>query len=261
MDTDHPIFQTEYKTFSDFEEDSVFEITQVQIKDTVNGSMGLVEYNHTDAKGETSGMLMVPKRFMDSSPDTLSAPYIIVYRGKKETPGVVNWFYDLRLVVLSAAEKMNVGLKAASIRRMSKTQRDAYFHIRSLSSFEVGSVVVYTSLRMHHFVNNTTACVASYKTEGKRGGEEGEVFVPDRYKETLLSSMPGIFICRGLRDNRKTSGHPYHDINVLKVEAIAGLSKLCIDDDADGFSESDDFDAGGVMENPLGKQLKGKRMI
>ena len=85
------------------------------------------------------------------------------------------------------------------------------------------------------------------------------MFVPDRYKETLLSSMPGIFIYRGLRDNRKTNGHPYHDINVLKVEAIAGLYKLCVDDDV--FSESDDFDVGGVTENPLGKQLKGKRVI
>ena len=254
------MFLDEYKTFSDFLEDTVFVITKAEIKDTVNGSMGLLEYSQRDAKGEyNTGMLMAPKRFMDSSPDTLSTPYIVVYRGKKETPGIVNWFYDVRLVVLSAEEKKDAESKATAIRRMSKTQRDAYFYVRSLTSFEVGSVVVYTSLRMHHFVNNTMACVVTYKTESRRGKEEGEVFVPERYKDMMLRSMPGIFIYRGFRDNKKTGAHPYHDINVLKPETITGLYKTCSESDSDSFSESDDFDAGDVAEDPLGDRLKGKR--
>ena len=128
MDTNHSMFLDEYKTFSDFPDDSVFVITKAEMKDTVNGSMGFLEYSQRDAKGKCdTGMLMVPKRFMDSSPDTLSTPYIIVYRGKRETPGAVNWFYDVRLVVLSADEKKDVESKATAIRRMSKIQRDAYF--------------------------------------------------------------------------------------------------------------------------------------
>ena len=99
--------------------------------------------------------------------------------------------------MLSADEKKDAESKATTIRRMSKTQRDAYFFVRSLTSFELGSVVVYTSLRMHHFVNNTMACVVTYKTESRRGKEEGEVYVPEGYKDMMLHSMPGIFIYRG----------------------------------------------------------------
>ena len=40
MDTNHSMFQNEYKTFSDFAEDTVFVITKAPIKDTVNGLMG-----------------------------------------------------------------------------------------------------------------------------------------------------------------------------------------------------------------------------
>ena len=66
----------------------MFVITKAEMKGTVIGSMGLLEYSQRDAKGEyNTGMPMVPKRFMDSSPDTLSTPYIIVYRGKKEIAG------------------------------------------------------------------------------------------------------------------------------------------------------------------------------
>ena len=261
MDTNHSMFQDEYKTFSDFAEDTVFVITKAQIRETVNGSMGLLEYSQRDAKGESTGILMAPKRFMDSSPDTLTTPYIVVYRGKKETSGVVNWFYDIRLVVLSATDKKDAESRATAIRRMSKIQRDAYFYVRSLTSFETGSVVVYTSLRMHHFVNNTMACVATYKTESQRGKEEGEVFVPDRYKDAMLSSMPGIFVYKGLRNSKKTGAHPYHDINVLKPETISGLYKTCVESDGDGFSESDDFDAGDVVEDSSIGQLKGKKGI
>ena len=245
MNTNHSMFLDEYKTFSDFPNDSVIVITKAEMKDTVNGSMGFLEYSQTDAKGKCdTGVLMAPKRFMDSSADTLSTPYIIVYRGKRETSGCGNWFYDARLVVLSADEKKDVESKASSIRRMSKVRRDVHFRIKSLASFEVGSVVTYTSLRMHHFVNNTAACVVAYKTASRRGTEEGEVFIPERYKDMMLRSMPGIFIYRGLKKNRKTGGHPYHDLNVLSPETLAEVYKTCSESDSGCFPAFDNVDVG-----------------
>ena len=77
------------------------------------------------------------------------------------------------------------------------------------------------------------------------------LFVPDRYNNMLLSSIPRISIYRGFCDNRKTSAHAYFNTNVLKAETIAGLYKTYIESDGDSFSESDNLDAGDVVENPL----------
>ena len=54
-------------------------------------------------------------------------------------------------------------------------------------------------------------------------------------------------------------GHPYHDLNVLRPETIAGVYKTCSESDSDSFSESDDFDAGDVVKDSSGEWLKGKR--
>ena len=230
------MFLGDYKVFSDFPDDSVLTVTKAEMRDTMDGMVGFLEYSRTDAKGECdTGVVMAPKRFMDSSPDTLSTPYIIVYRGKRQTLGCRNWFYDVRLVVLSADEKKDVESKASSIRRMSKVRRDVHFRIKSLASFEVGSVVIYTSLRMHRFVNNTTACVVAYKTTTQRGLEEGEVFIPEKYKDMLLRSMPGIFIYRGLKKDRKSGRYPYHDLNILSPETLADVYKTC----SESYSEND----------------------
>ena len=127
---------------------------------------------------------------------------------------------------------------------MSKVRRDMHFRIKSLTSFEVGSMVTYTSLRIHHFVNNTVACVVAYKTATRRGTEEGEVFIPERYKDMMLCSMPGIFIYRGIKKNRKTGGHPYHDLNVLRPKTLAEVYKTCSESDSGCFSDFDTVDAG-----------------
>ena len=238
-------FLGDYKVFSDFPDNSVLIVTKAEMKDTVNGMVGFLEYFRTDAKEECdTGVLMAPKRFMDSSPNTLHTPYIIVYRGKKKTSERGNWFYDVKLVVLSADEKRDVEFQASSIRRMSKVRRDAHFSIKSLASFEVGSVVTYTSLRMHHFVNNRVACVVGYKTATRRGIEEGEVFIPERYKDMMLCSMPGIFIYRGLKKNRRTGRHPYHDLNVLRPETLAEVHKSCSESDSGCLPDFDNVDAG-----------------
>ena len=52
MNTNHSMFLDEYKTFSDFPDDSVIVVTKAEMKDTVNGSMGFLEYSQTDAKGK-----------------------------------------------------------------------------------------------------------------------------------------------------------------------------------------------------------------
>ena len=90
----------------------------------------------------------------------------------------------------------------------------------------------------------------------RHGKEEGEVYVPERYKEMMLRSMPGIFIYRGLKENKKTSGHPYHDLNILRPETIAEVYKTCSESDSGSFSESDDFDVGDVIE---GSSYEGLR--
>ena len=222
------MFLGDYKVFSDFPDDSVLIITKAEMRETMDGMVGFLEYSRTDAKGECDrGVVMAPKRFMDSSPDTLSTPYIIVHRGKRQTPGYRNWFCDVRLVVLSADEKKDVESKASSIRRMSKARRDVHFRIKSLASFEVGSVVIYTSLRMHYFVNNAAACVVAYKTTTQRGLEEGEVFIPEKYKDTMLRSMPGMFIYRGLKGDRKSSRYLCHDLNILSPETLTDVYKTC----------------------------------
>ena len=85
------------------------------------------------------------------------------------------------------------------------------------------------------------------------------MYVPERYKEMMLRSMPGIFIYRGCKENEKASGHPYHDLNVLRPETIAEVYKTCSESDSYSFSKSDDFHADDVGEDCSEEGLKGKR--